>query len=174
MKGDYMAISYDELNPIDAEVIINNKTFTLGRFNLLAQCWANKEFSTEENKNGLENLSKNIQDWRQPEPLLKLSWYLLKEKSIFNASYEEFVNFVDNKNSKWNNIKNIFESVVKTIGVSQPQIDDMAEEIELKKSSAVENLKQKPATRSFLTFSPLVIVGLLTIFTALLCVKFSI
>lgn len=168
-----MSISYQDLNPIDSTVMINDKKLTLKKFSLLAQCWAHEEFATKDEPNGIKNLSEIIQDWTQPEPVIKLSWYLLKEKSEFR-DFDHYLEFIDSKNSKWNNVKNIFESVVKTIGVSQPQIDEIEEDLELKKSLAAESLKTKPVTRSYSTFLPHVIAGLLIIFTALLLGKYFI
>lgn len=134
-----MTISYNDLNPIDTKVYINEQEFTLGKFSLLAQCWADQEFATEDEPSGVMALSKVIQDWTKPDPILRLSWYLLKEKSQFNNEYEQYIDFIDNKKIKWINIKNIFQAVVRTIGVSQPQIDEIEEELELKKSLAVES-----------------------------------
>jgi hypothetical protein len=131
-----MSIDYKDLNPVEATAVINNQSLEFNKFSLMAQCWADKEFATADEPSGVIVLSGLIQDWTQPEPMLKLSYYLLKDKSLFK-SFQEYLEFVDSHKSKWTNVKAIYEAVVYTLGVSQPQIDEMEEELELKKSLAV-------------------------------------
>ena len=133
-----MAINYEDLHPVSASFRFKKHEYYLRPFDLAAQVWAHSEFATPENSNGVEVLSTRIQDLTDFEPVLKCAWHLLKRKRHFGF-YSEFVNQIeagDDDSDKIKLIGDIYTAFVKTLGVSQPQLDNIREELELKKPSA--------------------------------------
>ena len=136
-----MGIAYEDLNPVNASFRFNSKEYELRPFDLAAQVWARNEFATDAEPNGVEILSKRIQDMTDFEPILKCAWHLLKRKRDFGF-YDEFVKQIgkgDDDNKEVALIGLIYKAFVKTLGVSQPQLDSIADELELKKQSAVQS-----------------------------------
>ena len=72
------AVKIEDLNPIEAIINLNNKDYTLRKFDLLARTWAYNEFSSNDNKDGLMVLSEKIKEVESGnfEPLLKVCWHL--------------------------------------------------------------------------------------------------
>lgn len=135
-----MGITYQELNPSDAIVEIDNREFTLRAFDLTAQVWAYNHFATPENKDGMTVLANRIADINDADAVLQLTWHLLKRKVYF-GNYDAFVKAIDDhKGGKWTKIMDLYGAVVKTLGVSQPQLEEIQEELELKKSTAAAKL----------------------------------
>lgn len=163
-----MSIKYEDLNPVCSSFRFQGKDFELRPFDLAAQVWAHNEFATKENKNGVEVLSQRIQDTTDFEPLLKCAWHLLKRKRHFGF-YDEFVKQIDKGDDESDKIKilgEIYRAFVETLGVSQPQLDTIEEELELKKPKAAESLRPRLAMLSFMIFSLLGMVILWMLFTA--------
>ena len=130
-----MAIKYEDLNPICASFTFHNKEYELRPFDLAAQVWAHTTFATEENENGVEVLSALVKDMKNFDPLFKCAWHLLKRKRDFGF-YEEFVKQIgkgDDNSDSTKLIGDIYKAFVKCLGVSQPQLDQIADELELKK-----------------------------------------
>jgi len=135
-----MAISYQDLNPVCASFRFNDNDYELRPFDLAAQVWAHTEFATDDNKNGVDVLSTRIQDLSDFEPILKCAWHLLKRKRHFGF-YDEFVSQISKGDIASNQSKligDIYNAFVKTLGVSQPQLDQIKEDLELKKHNAAE------------------------------------
>lgn len=129
-------MEYHDLKPVESTVIVDSKELTLRPFDLSAQVWAYNFFATKDNPDGMRVLAQRISDIRDAEAVLRLTWHLLKEKQFF-LSYENFVDKIDkDSKGKWVRVVELYKAVVKTLGVSQPQIDEIQEELELKKSIA--------------------------------------
>lgn len=128
-----MAINYKDLNPTEASFRMNKREYFLRPFDLAARVWADDEFATEDSPSGLVNLSRKIDDFTNFSPLLKCAWYLLRNKKDFGF-YDQFI--IDIENSEEGStavIGDIYRAFVKTLGVSDPMIEEIKEELELKK-----------------------------------------
>lgn len=130
-------MNYHELKPQEASIKVGGKDYNLRPFDLAAQVWAYNFFSTEKEKDGMKILADRISDIRDADCILNLTWHLLRRKVDF-GSYDNFVKAVekDQEQGKWNLIVSFYQAVVKTLGASQPDIEELKEEIELKKSLA--------------------------------------
>lgn len=171
-----MAIPFHDLNPVHLSFKLNKKTYELRPFDLTAQVWARCEFATKEQPDGLVVLTGLIQDMNNFEPLFKCVWHLLKRKRDFGY-FEEFVSQIDkgdDDSDKGTLIGQLYLIFTKSLQISQPDMEDIEEDLELKKSLTAGSLKQKPATRSFMIFSLLAMVIALTIFIALHYDRFSV
>ena len=136
--GGKVVIEYKDLVPLPAKIVLDDSEFTLRGFDLAAQVWAYNEFATPENKDGVENLSNRINDIKDTECILKCTWHLMNRKSHF-GTYEKFVSCIDSTENKWNKIMELYQAFVKTLGVSQPKLEELAEELQIKKHSAAGN-----------------------------------
>ncbi len=133
-------MKYHELNPTSAKFELDNQEFTLRAFDLQAQVWAYNEFATEENKDGIEVLSNRISDIKDADCYLRVAWHLMRRKVYF-GTYTNFLNKiqVEYKGDRyWDKVVEIYKCVVKTLGVSQPHIEELEEDLELKKSLAAQ------------------------------------
>jgi len=131
-----MGIKFEDLNPCESSIKIDNKEFKLRKFDLIAQVWALNYFSTKENKDGMLVLAERLRNNNDAEAILTVAWHLLKRKTYF-TDYETFVEKIDNSGG-WIKIMEILLAVVETLGVSQPQLAEFQEDLELKKSLAAE------------------------------------
>jgi len=133
-----MSIKYEDLNPRHSSFTLNNKDYEIRPFDLAAQVWARNEFATSDNKDGIVVLTELIQDMNNPMPLFKCVWHLLKRKRDFGF-YEEFVKAIekgDNDSDKFKIMSEMWSAFLETLGLSQPQLESIREEMELKKSQA--------------------------------------
>jgi hypothetical protein len=133
-------MEYHELNPSDAKFELDGEEFTIRAFDLAAQVWCYNEFATPENKDGITVLSERISDFKDADAVLRLTWHLLRRKTYF-GNYSTFLNAVEKEktdNNFWNKIMEIYGAIVKTLGVSQPQLAEIKQEMELKKSLAAQ------------------------------------
>ena len=121
-------VSVNDLNPRPSEFLLGGKTYELKKFSLAAQVWAHDEFATPEEKNGLTVLSQKLVEL-DPKAIAKSCYYLMKDKKDFPS--EE--NFIDALGDHYNVISILLEPFSRCLGVSQPTLDDTAEEVELKK-----------------------------------------
>lgn len=129
-----MSIKYQDLNPTEASFILNKKEYYLRPFDLAARVWAEDAFATKENKSGLMELSELVQDMTSFTAVYKCVWHLLKRKRDFGF-FDNFLKAIgDDDNGEHLTTKGIYDAFVKTLGVSEPQIEDMKDELELKKS----------------------------------------
>lgn len=126
-------IKYSDLKPSNATFVLNEVEYELRPFDLAARVWANDEFATETEPNGLVNLSKTVQDMTSFSAVYKCAWHLLKRKRSFGF-YENFLKEIDKDEHKIT--ADIYKAFVRTLGVSEPQLDNFKEELELKKSLA--------------------------------------
>ncbi len=132
------AVKIQDLNPIEATIKLNDTEYTLRKFDLLARSWAHTEFSTNENQDALGALAdnmKNILESNDYTPLLKVCWHLLKRKRDFKT-YELFVSAVekgDDENSTVMKLGELLMAFNKTLGLSELSMDEIKEDIELKK-----------------------------------------
>lgn len=134
-----MAIQYHELKPIESEIEIDSIKFKLRPFDLSAQVWAYNHFATAENTDGISVLSERIQDIKDVGAVIDVVWHLLKNKYHFNNSQKIFNKTIDNQQYKYTKTMEFRAAIVQCLGVSQPMIDEMKGELELKKSSAAVN-----------------------------------
>ena len=126
-----MKIPYHELNPRPYEFEMEGKAYKLAPFSLKAQTWAYEEFKTEQEPNGLKNLSELLKAVDLKTAVV-CCWYLLEDKKGLNIG--EFFEICQ----KHENIRKPFDALAKTIGLSQPHIEGIEEELELKKFKAVK------------------------------------
>lgn len=165
-------MNYHELNPPNQSIRIDGKDFELRPFDLTAQSWAYYHFSSDQVKDGMLVLSKRIQDIRDAECYLQVAWHLLIRKEYFQGDYSNFVKTIEkNKEDRWNNLTSIYKSVALTIASSQPNFEDMKDDLEIKKPRAAGLLK-KLATLSSMIFSPRDMVIALSNFIRSLLSKF--
>lgn len=128
-----MAIKYQDLKPTDASFKLNGREFEMRPFDLAARVWAEDEFKTDEQPSGLLNLSQQVQDLRNLNPVYKCAWHLLKRKREF-GSFERFLEAIEKSDEGESVVAGeIFKAFVKVLGVSEPMIEEMAEDVELKK-----------------------------------------
>ena len=131
-------MKYQDLNPTEAVFELCDQEFTIGKFSLIAQTWAYNEFATQDEPNGVNVLANGIADMSNSEPLLKCVWFLMRRKHFF-GTYENFVEEIDKlKDEKWAKIMELYTAFVQTLGVSQPDLEEIHEELELKKSLAAQ------------------------------------
>lgn len=121
-----MAISIDELNPRETSLEFKGNKLTLGKFTLSAQVWANSEFATEENGNGLMNLSELLAKL-DGMAIGKVGFYLLKEKELYKNEND----FIESFGDFYTLISTLLPGISASIGASQPELTE--DEIELKK-----------------------------------------
>lgn len=134
-----MAIEYKDLNPVTATFTLNEKEYELRPFDLVAQVWAMDEFKTKEEPNGIVVLSDLVQEMTNFNAVYKCTWHLLKRKRDFGF-FDNFLKAIENDNRGANPVtQDIYKAFVKTLGVSQPHIDEFTEELELKKHSAAQS-----------------------------------
>lgn len=109
--------SLSDLKPQEATFKLDafpDKEFTLKRFSLASQMWCTETFGTE-------RLRSMFETQHMPD-IAKLCYYLLKDKT--NMSYE---NFLENICSYQDKI-NLISAILTTIGLSQPVLEQMANE----------------------------------------------
>lgn len=136
-----MAISYKDLNPTESSFTLNGVEYFLRPFDLVARVWASDYFANPENKEGLQVLSDLVQDLSSFDAVYRCAWHLLKRKRDF-GNYEAFVSAIEKGDeSKNQNVitGEIYNAFVKTLGVSEPQMEKYREDIEIKKQSAGAN-----------------------------------
>jgi len=136
-----MSIAYKDLKPSDATFVMNKKEYELRPFDLTAQVWASEFFATKEQPNGLITLSEKIADFGNFSALYNCIWHLLKRKRDFNhfSSFLSQVEKGDEDKDSTGLTGDMYRAFVKTLGVSQPQLENIQEELELKKQSTAVN-----------------------------------
>ena len=131
-----MGIEYNELNPADSVFTLKGREFEIRSFDLLAQSWAHSFFATADEPNGMSVLARRVSNIEDVEAIAQIAFHLLKDKEFFNKNFKEFMTAIESEDRKWIKVVEIYKAVVKTLGVSQPKIEEIREEIELKKSQA--------------------------------------
>jgi len=126
-----MGIQYHELNPRRSKIILNDKEYYLRPFDLAAQVWCYEEFKTETEPNGIVALTKRLEDVQDIAAYTKVVFHLLEDKKDFGI-YANFINEIE-KNGKYSKTIELYNALVESLGVSQPQIDKIKKELELKK-----------------------------------------
>lgn len=121
-------IGIDELNPRPSKFMLAGEAYELKKFSLAAQVWANDEFKVEGNDNGLAVLAARIERL-DPSAIAQTCYYLLKDKSSFPV----VGNFIDAMGDHNNVLSILLKPLSDCLGVSQPTVDETAEEVELKK-----------------------------------------
>lgn len=130
MSQKIIKLNLDDLIPQDVQIELSTMPgtkLTLGAFTLRVQLWATKTFG---GRDGLERL---IGD--QPvEELAQLSWHVLKEKDLFKNNYDIFldkvVTFKDRTAMK--------DGIMKSIGLSQPVLENIEKQIKAQEAGNVE------------------------------------
>ena len=137
-----MAIHYSDLVPGKSKIELKGKSYVLRPFNLLAQAWAYSEFSTKECEDGLTVLSNRLQDIQDFEASIRTVHFLLEDKKSF-PTYEDFFKAIeeDTDGNMYKKIIEIYNALVDTIGISQPKMEEIQNEIDLKKSEAARVLQ---------------------------------
>jgi len=135
-----MPISYSDLKPAKAIFKLGLNEYTLRPFDLTAQVWASDYWKTEAQHNGLLVLTERLRSIEDVEAITKTCWYLLENKQQFDRKYTEFLKTIEKgdpeNGNKWLLIADLFKALSKTLGVSQPDLEEFQEDLELKKSSA--------------------------------------
>lgn len=131
------AVKVEDLNPIEATIKIDGNEYTLRKFDLLAQSWANREFATKNQPNGLFILADKIKDFNNNfDTLLECTWHLLKEKKVF-GSYDGFCKAVieegERRKSQTEIMGDLLKAFTYTLGISTVKNEDIREDEELKK-----------------------------------------
>lgn len=134
-----MTISYHELNPKESEIELKSINFVLRKFDLSAQVWAYNNFATDKQKDGVKVLSERIQDLNDFGAVIEVVWHLLKNKMHFNNNIEYFKAAIELEDYPQLKIMQFRESIVECLGVSQPKLNEIKEDIELKKSLTAAN-----------------------------------
>jgi len=129
-----MPIAYHELKPQESQIQLNEVNFILRPFDLSAQVWAYNHFATPEKPNGVEILSERIQDINDFGAVLDTTWHLLKDKAHFHNNQDNFNRAVDTLKHKYSKAMEFRQAIVQCLGVSQPKLDEIQGDIELKKS----------------------------------------
>lgn len=130
-----MAIEYTQLRPKSSKIILFDKEYILKPFSLAAQVWANHEFATTDRQNGLFNLAERMKNLNDLEAILKLTYYLMEDKTSW-PTYKDFYNLFDKKKIEkpYLKIMEIYTALVECLGNSQPQnVEELEAEAELKK-----------------------------------------
>ena len=125
-----MSFELKDLKPRDADIVINNKKYDVKKFSMAAQIWCYYEFGNKENKNGLHILKEKLEDG-DLHASAKVIYYLLKDKSDF-VDIDDFIE----RAAKFKNLEAIYKTLCKVMGYSQPEIEKIEKEVELKKYSA--------------------------------------
>lgn len=123
-------ISINDLSPRESSFELCGNTYHLKKFALAAQVWAHDEFATEDEKNGLTVLSQALIEL-EPSILLKMCYYLLKDKKDF-PTLEVFINAFEDHHTV---LAVLLKPFSECLGVSQPD-EATEDEVELKKSRA--------------------------------------
>lgn len=121
-------VKISDLRPRESRFLLRGTEHTLRPFTLGAQAWVATEFCTPGKEDGLENLSKAFIDLNGPV-LGRLGYYLLRDKTKF-VNEEDFI---DAFGTQYNLFKTLLPALNECIGLSQPQTDDISEELEIKK-----------------------------------------
>ena len=127
---------YEDLNPMPASIRLNGHDYEMRAFDLNAQVWADFEFANTEKK-GLEVLSERLRRF-DAQASLKLCWHLLDKKGQRHlGGFDNFVKLCGKEgDTDWDMIVEIYKKLLIVIGVSQPMLEDVKRDLELKKSSA--------------------------------------
>ena len=130
------AVKIQDLNPVEATIILNGKEYTLRKFDLLARSWAYTEFATEEKPDGLSNLSESMKNIESDfMPLLKCGWHLLKRKRDF-GEFKTFVGVIEKGDDEADSIMKmgqLLKAFTYTLGVSEIPESELQEDADLKK-----------------------------------------
>lgn len=124
-------INIKDLNPRESTFDLAGKTYTLKKFSLAARVWVEYEFSTPQQKSGLMALSDMMRDL-DPGAFAKVSYYLLKDKSDFPTIEK----FIDALGDDVTILGVLGRPIVECFGVSNPDLEDIEEDLELKKPKA--------------------------------------
>ena len=133
-----MGIKASDLNPAPSEVELRGKMYRLKKFSLSKRIWATEKFGTKENPNGLMNAGEALSKFGSPECFKVVStmlYELLEDKSDFSDA-ENVLDALAEK-TKFTKLGIAFKALNKCIGISQSQTDELANEIEAKKFSAM-------------------------------------
>lgn len=131
-----MAVGLTQLNQVNRTFELGGMTYTLRKFDLYARVWAQEEFRTEAEPDGVTALAKRLSEkWNDLPVLTKTIWHLLEEKVSF-GTYERFIKAIENdkKNTQLIITQDLYPALLQTLTDSKP--DDGGEEAEVKKFSA--------------------------------------
>jgi hypothetical protein len=128
-KDDFV-VNISELVPQEAEFQLsstNELVHVLKPYTLGVQLWAAKKF-------GSEILEKAL-NTRDAEVLSELAWHVLRDKSVFSNSFENFLDSVVTFQDR----SNLLTAIFQTVGMSQPVLENIAKQIEDKNKAGNEN-----------------------------------
>lgn len=130
MSQKIIKLNLDDLIPQDVQIELSTMPgtkLTLGAFTLRVQLWATKTFG---GRDGLERLI-----GEQPaEELAQLSWHVLKEKDLFKNNYDTFLDKVVTFKDR----TAIKDGILKSIGLSQPVLENIEKQIKAQEAGNVE------------------------------------
>jgi len=136
--GVTMGISAKDLNPLPSSFLIGKKEYKMRDCDLLFEIWAHEKFSTPEETNGLIAFSRLASDLSKPKPILQAAYHLLVDDSDF-ANEEDFIIQIGKRagvGKKYYTLNGIYQAMARSFGLSQPLMDEIAEDQELKKQVA--------------------------------------
>ena len=134
-------IHFSELIPRESTIKIFDKVYKLKPFTIAIETWAYYEFQTKDEKNGVKVLSDRLRDFNDKEAVLKCIYKLLVDKNDFDT-YEKFIEKLDtyDRDKFYIFLTECYYSLSEAIGISQPVIENIEEELELKKYKAVAKI----------------------------------
>lgn len=132
-------VPFTDLIPKNSKIKIHNKVYKLKPFTLAVELWATDEFKTPQEPNGLQVLSNRLRDFSDKEAVFKVIYKLIIDKSDFDT-YEKFIKYVEEMEQEriYIFITECYYAISDTIGLSQPVIENIEEDIELKKLKAAQ------------------------------------
>lgn len=132
-------VNYSDLRPKKSKIKLLEKTYILKPFSIGVETWAYYEFQTKDERNGMNVLSERLRDFNDKEALLKTLHKLIIDKEDF-PEYEDFLKLVETLGQEkiYLFLMEGFYSIAETIGLSQPIIENIEEELELKKLKAAK------------------------------------
>lgn len=113
-----MALKFSDLKPVEAQFELSEfpgKKFTLEKFSLDVQIWAQERFGDELGK---------ILEGRRLKELTELIYYVLKEKDVITSLQMLRKSIV----THYDKIA-VIAAIIATVGVAQPVIDKMKSEL---------------------------------------------
>lgn len=133
-----MAIKIHELNPLDSYFEINDVRYELHAISLAKRIYIDNYFGTQEKgeePNGIATLKEKIQNFGNFEALSEIIFYLMKDNTKFKNA-KDLLEHAE-KDNGLTTFKLMYVALCECVGLSEPQLNEMANEIETKKSRAM-------------------------------------
>ena len=133
-----MAIKIHELNPLDSYFELNGERYELHSITLAKRIYIDNYFGTQEKgeePNGVATLTKNLESFGNFEALSEIIFYLMKDKEKFKHAKDLLAHA--EKDGGTRTFELMYVALCECVGLSEPQLDEMANEIETKKSQTI-------------------------------------